>query len=156
MREIEKEDYALLWDEYKYRHDLIWKHLVRSTLAVIALLFMPYSTEYNNNNTFNLGAPVIAVIYLIFTLFVICREIELLEGIKRIHRKRQYQLYELHKSIFDTDQNKIPNDQSESVDDYKCRKNGFKTRVIFYLGFLIVLAIVMSIVNICSFIGSGM
>jgi hypothetical protein len=23
-----------VWDEYKYRHDLIWRHLIRSTVAI--------------------------------------------------------------------------------------------------------------------------
>ena len=32
----------LLWDEYKYRHDLIWRHLIRSTLALVALVTVRY------------------------------------------------------------------------------------------------------------------
>ena len=37
---------SMLWDEYKYRHDLIWRHLIRSTLALVALVTVRYSTAF--------------------------------------------------------------------------------------------------------------
>lgn len=31
---------ALLWDEYKYRHDHIWQKLFQITIAVVRLLWL--------------------------------------------------------------------------------------------------------------------
>ena len=31
-----------LWDEYKYRHDLIWQRIFRFTTAVVLISLIPY------------------------------------------------------------------------------------------------------------------
>ena len=94
--EISLEEARLIWDEYKYRHDLIWKHLIRSTIAVIALLTVAYSTALRVNEQLIQVASILAILYIIFNFFVLNKELELLKNIKILHRQRQRDLYKLH------------------------------------------------------------
>jgi len=65
--EISLEEARLIWDEYKYRHDLIWKHLIRSTIAVIALLTVAYSTALRVDSQLVRVASILAIIYITST-----------------------------------------------------------------------------------------
>jgi hypothetical protein len=80
---------GLLWDEYKYRHDLIWRHIIRSTLALVALLTVRYTKELGGNFSLSLVAWVLAVGYITFTILIVRRELQLLTQIRDLHRKRQ-------------------------------------------------------------------
>lgn len=115
------EEGSLIWDEYKYRHDLIWKHLIRSTVAVFALVVVPYSTKLDTDLTLIVAASLLAMGYLCFTFFVIGRELQLYIHIKDLHRKRQHWLYGLHEPD-KTEENKG-----------KVKKDGFSQRVRVYL-----------------------
>jgi hypothetical protein len=79
----------LLWDEYKYRHDLIWRHLIRSTLALVALVTVRYSTAFNATDSFVTFAWIVAFGYWWVTLFAIEPELRLYTKIKHLHRMRQ-------------------------------------------------------------------
>ena len=83
----------LVWDEYKYRHDLIWKHSIRSTVAVLALVTVPYSTAFATDALFVSCASILAIGYTAFTFFVVQRELQLLEPIRELHRRRQRTLF---------------------------------------------------------------
>ena len=87
---------SLIWDEYKYRHDLIWKHLIRSTIAVIGLITVPYSKTLIPDNSFIVGASILAIGYMIFNTLVLHHEIELFEKIKERHRRRQNFYFRSH------------------------------------------------------------
>jgi hypothetical protein len=132
---LETREASLVWDEYKYRHDLIWKHLIRSTIAVIILVTVPYSTTLKSETLFNLGASVLAIGYIIFTIIVLKGELRLYEIIADIHGKRQRYLFTPHKPI-------------NSADPDKVRRNGFSVKVYIYLGFLTVLVFLASFVNL--------
>jgi hypothetical protein len=92
----------LIWDEYKYRHDLIWKHMIRSTIAVIGLVTFPFTKEYTLGQfehsfkflEFISGA---LIIFIIFNTWVINREISLLNEIKLVHRIKQNLKFDIHK-----------------------------------------------------------
>jgi hypothetical protein len=92
------EEGSLIWDEYKYRHDLIWKHLIRSTLAVFALIVVPYSSNLNANFALIVVASLLAIGYIVFTYFIIRKELKLYISIKKLHRIRQGWLFGLHKT----------------------------------------------------------
>ncbi len=119
---------SLLWDEYKYRHDLIWKHLIRSTIAVIALVIIPYSTKLIKDETLILVASLLAIGYIIFTYVVIKKELVLFRNIELLHRKRQNMVLGLKRP-------KTEEDEDEKI------KDDFKLRVLFYLGSLFLFAI---------------
>lgn len=79
----------LLWDEYKYRHDLIWRHLIRSTLALVALVTVRYSTAFSPTVSLVIFAWVVALGYWGVTLIAIEPELRLLNKIRNLHRERQ-------------------------------------------------------------------
>ena len=125
--DISLEEAHLIWDEYKYRHDLIWKHLIRSTIAVIALLTVAYSTALKVDSQLVKVASILAILYIIFNFFVLNKELELLGNIKRLHRQRQRDLYKLHMEVDTSAKKKI---------------GGFSLRVQLYLAGLFILAVI--------------
>ena len=116
-----------VWDEYKYRHDLIWRHLIRSTTAVVVLLAVQYF-EYLPNDPFLIGAAFfLAIGYTAFTYWVLQSELRLYEQVKQLHRKRQRALYGLHK------------------EDKSSRLWGFPNRVRLYVIVLFVLSVAAAV-----------
>ena len=79
----------LIWEEYKYRHDLIWRHLIRSTLALVGLVTVRYSTAFNPTASLITFAWAVALGYWVVTLLVIEPELRLLMKIRNLHRERQ-------------------------------------------------------------------
>lgn len=113
----------LIWDEYKYRHDLIWKHLIRSTTAVVALLTVQFINEFDGDPFLIFASFVIAIGYTAFTIWILGPELDLLNQVKEEHRKRQRILYpSMHK-------------------DDRVRIVNFQTRVRFYIYSLLILSI---------------
>ena len=131
--EINLEEARLIWDEYKYRHDLIWKHLIRSTLAVIALLTVSYSSALKvDDKQLNFIASLLAIIYIIFNFIVLNSELRLLENIKKLHRQRHKDLYSMH----------VGEEKSAA---------GFSVRVRLYLAGLLILAIITAVSQLNSY-----
>ena len=79
----------LIWEEYKYRHDLIWRHLIRSTLALVGLVTVGFSTAFNPTASLVMFAWAVALGYWAVTLIVIEPELYLLTKIRNLHRERQ-------------------------------------------------------------------
>jgi hypothetical protein len=79
----------LLWDEFKYRHDLIWRHLIRSTLALVVLATIGYSTPLRIGKPLLLLASAAAILYWIVTFITIEAELRLFQEIARLHTARQ-------------------------------------------------------------------
>jgi hypothetical protein len=90
------EEGNLIWDEYKYRHDLIWRHLIRSTLALVALVTVRYSTAFKPTIWLVIVAWVVALGYWVVTLLAVEPELRLLIKIKYLHRERQTLYFGLH------------------------------------------------------------
>ncbi|GJQ57588.1 MAG: hypothetical protein D8M57_19855 [Candidatus Scalindua sp. AMX11] len=135
LNTLEKTDEAtLIWDEYKYRHDLIWKHLIRSTITVIVLITIPYSNQFNDVTIFTIFAPVLAIGYTLFTYNILKRELELYENVKDFHRNRQNVLFNLHK-------------QTENTYLAQKTSDDFSKRVRFYIKCLIVLACLGGVIH---------
>lgn len=127
------EEGALIWDEYKYRHDLIWKHIIRSTVFVLALVVVPYSSKLNADEVLISVASLMAIGYVAFTYFVIHKELTLYIQIKKLHRKRQNRIFKLHK----------PETNEENI-----RKDGFRGRVRTYIICLFIFVVLASVINI--------
>ena len=79
----------LIWEEYKYRHDLIWRHLIRSTLALVGLVTVRYSTAFTQAPLFGTFAWAVALGYWVVTLLAVEPELRLLTKIRNLHRERQ-------------------------------------------------------------------
>lgn len=123
----------LLWDEYKYRHDLIWRHLIRSTVAVVALITIAYSTSFDEDELLFAIAAFLAVLYTSFSLVVLHSELSLYEKVKALHRQRQNALYQLHM-------------ETKSLPTALVGR--FSSRARFYLFSLLILAVVAAISQI--------
>ena len=121
----------LIWEEYKYRHDMVWSHLIRSTLVLVALVTVRYATAFNNLPsafiTFAWGA---ALAYWFVTVVVIEPELGLLAKIRNLHRKRQKHCFGLVNEI-----NKI---EDELGGGRIFCVDSFAQRVGFYLFLLLV------------------
>src|SRR5258707_1234176 len=80
-----------LWDEYQYRHDLVWRVALRLTFVVASLSVIPY---VNDSLTMKLGLlmlvpPGMAVVLAILGSAVIANEYRLLVMVKEAYRRLQ-------------------------------------------------------------------
>jgi hypothetical protein len=129
---VDNDNAILIWEEYKYRHDLIWRHLIRSTIVIFTLVTLEFTDLLKVQDIFIWLGFVFAAGYNLFTLHVVAREIELLERIKEVHRRRQQILYGL--------------DQSSQKEE----RLGFEGRVRLYLLLLFIPIIVSIILKILA------
>lgn len=83
-----------LWEEYKYRHDLIWQRIFRFTTAVVLISIIPYVQQDIARLLGNwiLIAPFLAFILAFFVLLVMWNELELFGKIKEAYRRQQNRL----------------------------------------------------------------
>ena len=85
---------SYLWEEYRYRHDLVWGRTFGFTTAIVLISVIPYVQQ---NIARMLGpliliAPLLATILAGFVLVVMRNELRLLDKIKKAYRKRQNEL----------------------------------------------------------------
>ena len=83
-----------LWEEYKYRHDLIWQRIFRFTTAVVLISIIPYIEE-NIAPLFGpwiLTAPLLASLLAGFVLPIMRNELRLFGKIKEAYRRQQNKL----------------------------------------------------------------
>jgi len=115
-----------LWEEYKYRHDLIWQRIFRFTTAVVLISIIPYVQQKIADllGPWILIAPLLATILAGFVLIVMRNELELFGKIKTAYRRQQNKLLD---------------------DDLKhdlSKKSDFDCLVLLYLSTLVVLSLV--------------
>ncbi|WP_458735771.1 hypothetical protein [Zobellella taiwanensis] len=89
--EQSEEAHALLWDEYKYRHDHIWKKLFQITIAVVLLGAVPYLKPDITRvlQGWILIAPLLGTVLSLITLFLMHFELGLFARIAAAHRRYQ-------------------------------------------------------------------
>ena len=97
---LDKHEAPLIWDEYKYRHDLIWRHMIRTTLAVIGSITLPLTVSSsgqppNRSAVLILGILVALLLYLLLTFWIIRAELRLFGAIKTLYRGHQKLKHEL-------------------------------------------------------------
>jgi hypothetical protein len=90
-----KDELSYLWDEYQYRHDLVWRITLRLTFVVALLSIIPYA---NGSLSTKIGAlmlvpPGLAVVLAIFGSAVIANEYELFLTIKNAYRCLQGEFF---------------------------------------------------------------
>lgn len=84
----------LIWDEYKYRHDHVWKLIFQVTTAVVALTVIPFTKPDIANilGAWTVALPLMGFALTLFALARITNELSLLDKIKRRHRQYQTDL----------------------------------------------------------------
>ena len=101
----------LLWDEYKHRHDLVWKLIFQITAAAVVLSVVPYLAPEPIVRYIGRGvliAPALASILVLFSMAVVYNELILLGKIRTAHRRLQKNLFGIR--------HKIPRKNNQKVD----------------------------------------
>lgn len=132
----DSEEAGLLWDEYKYRHDLIWRHLIRSTLALVGLVTVGFAKDFADYRGLITIAVVAALVYWAITAVAIDRELHLYNQIKAWHRFRQYHFLGLHKQSAGEKPATVSQDRGLGRIYYEV--GGFPRRVGVYLLLLLI------------------
>ncbi len=99
-KKLDKHEAPLIWDEYKYRHDLIWRHMIRTTLAVIGSITLPLTVGSSGDPpdlpaVLIIGILVALLLYLLLTFWIISAELRLFNAIKTLYRGHQKLKHEL-------------------------------------------------------------
>ncbi len=83
-----------LWEEYKYRHDLIWQRTFRFTAAIVLISIIPYLQQDVARllGEWILLAPLLAFILAGFVFLVMLNELDLFGRIKEAYRRQQDKL----------------------------------------------------------------
>ena len=88
---------SALWEEYRYRHDLVWRILVTSAILVTTLSIIPYTSSevaqaYKN---WILLAPLGSLIAVILSAKVLEREVELMDAVYKKYDAISNELLEI-------------------------------------------------------------
>ncbi len=130
VTEVSLDEMNLLWDEYKYRHELIWKHLIRSTIAVAILISLPYTTQFKAHQLIFILGGLLATTYTTFNFFLLRSEVQLLQIIKKLYWELQ--------------DNRFPNRNLRRED----KLNEFRKYVEYYSIGLIIMSLLITIILI--------
>ena len=107
----------LLWEEYKYRHDLVWRLVFQLTTAVILINTAPYLKD---NVTKGIGWPMLAVPALAIALALL--------GVSRLSREH---------ALLDEVRTR-----HQQLHSYPPSRGTFKRQSVFYLWCLVALSVV--------------
>jgi hypothetical protein len=81
-----------LWEEYRYRHDLVWRLLFRVTSVAVLLLFVPFLTNDSVRDVADnwiLVPPAIAILVVLMGIVELGLEMRLFERVKDAYREVQ-------------------------------------------------------------------
>ena len=89
--------YQYLWEEFKYRHDLIWQRLFQFTTAIVLISIIPYIRQDLAGLIGDgiLVAPALAIFLALFVLLVVLHELMLFENIATALMHQQNELFGL-------------------------------------------------------------
>jgi hypothetical protein len=86
---------SYLWNEYQYRHDMIWKLTFRITAVAAALLIAPFLAEKSVHEAVGKGLlalPVLAIVVIGGGLVVLQSELHRLGLIRKAYRQAQLEI----------------------------------------------------------------
>lgn len=133
----------LIWDEYKYRHDLIWRHMIRTTVAVIASITLPFTVDKSWLDTSAYAQNIMiaisfgVIIYFGLTVLLIRSELRLFASIKKIHRNDQFLRFGLH----EIDYGKNAKEPEEDLNANSEGKSSFELKVYSLLSLLLLFSV---------------
>jgi len=81
-----------LWDEYRYRHDLVWQLVFRVTAVATALLIAPFLASGSVRAILREGLlflPGLAILVILIGYYVLACELRLLKKIRDAYREVQ-------------------------------------------------------------------
>jgi hypothetical protein len=83
---------SYLWEEYQYRHDMVWKLAFRITAVAAALLIAPFLADVSVQRAVGYGLaalPLLAIVVIAGGLFTLQSELPRLELIRKAYREAQ-------------------------------------------------------------------
>lgn len=91
MALTEKECLDLLWSEYRYRHEHVWRVLFQITAAATVLAAAPYVNVgiIKGIDLWGLALPVLATVLVAYGFFALNAELRLLSRIRARYREVQ-------------------------------------------------------------------
>jgi len=99
----------LIWNEYKYRHELCWNLLFKITLVTATLSIIPYLKDViiPKAEQFVIYTPLVGIGVAGIGGYRLYRELKLLDKFRRLHRAFQKKTYdEKYKDLFQEDLHK--------------------------------------------------
>ena len=92
---LEKAD--LLWNEYKYRHELVWKLIFQITIAATIISIIPYTKQEiaTKLGELILLLPGVGILLTGLGLLRLIEEMNILKLIRKKHREYQLNLHEI-------------------------------------------------------------
>ncbi len=106
--DVRAEDRQVLWDEYKHRHNLIWRVIFQVTTAIVVLSIVPYIAPDQVRCALGqwllAAAPAVALALVLVSMAVIVNELKLLKLITKAHRCQQRRVFRIQHTkggIFD-------------------------------------------------------
>jgi hypothetical protein len=130
------EDAQFIWDEYKYRHQHIWKLIFQITTAVIAVSIVPYISSETLVKTlrwFIAALPCLGAGIVAFGWSRLSKEICAMTELKKRHRAYQKLKYGIDHYASEK--------ESGTDNTSKQPKSSFSFHVEIFLGSLFVLSI---------------
>ena len=85
----------LIWDEYKYRHEHIWKLIIQITVAVVIISVIPYSQPHISERLREAVVllPIVGFALTSLGLVRLDSELQILEKVRARHRELQSALH---------------------------------------------------------------
>jgi hypothetical protein len=137
-----------LWDEYRYRHDLVWQLVFRVTAVATALLIAPFLASASLRAVLRgwlLFLPGLAILVILIGYYVLACELGLLKKIREAYREGQNRALEPLEPAWDP--HKILHVEQGSVEVPLWRKligfpvDHFEERVSLFMGLILVAAV---------------
>jgi len=94
-RDKELEDLKVLWEEYKYRHDLCWRIIFQITTAFVVLSVIPYvqTNVVRGLRNWVIAMPMLGILLVLFSLLVTLNELRIFYKVKTKYREIQSEKY---------------------------------------------------------------
>lgn len=154
--ECKKPDFEgpkFLWDEYKYRHELIWKYVFQITASVVVVSSIPYTeTAIKAGKVLGwvlVAPPLLGVLLTVYAMLRMYRELKILDRIRTKHRENHYKLFEICYSPKACPP-KMPVESQAGEEKSNLRKcqperSTFRRDVLVYLGILAIIGVANAI-----------
>lgn len=88
---------AVLWDEYRYRHDMIWKLVFRVTAVAAGLTVAPFLVDESTRalvSDWLIALPMLAMAVVLLGFSALPAEFDALDRVKHAYRCSQDRYYE--------------------------------------------------------------
>ncbi len=89
---------GLLWEEYKYRHDLLWRITFQITVASVVLAIVPYTGSPEDLGIAALAPPLLAVGLVVLGIVVVLVERKLFQPVRNEYWRLQEDLFGINQN----------------------------------------------------------